>query len=232
MNDSTERIVDLSRRMAASLGPQDLDATLRNITQGAVRLLPEVDHASITTRHSDGRLDTRAMTDDLLLELDRKQVEWREGPCYDGATDEPFVVADDLRTDPRYPRYGALASRAGVLSQAGLRLFESDRSIGALNLYSRKVGGLASLDPLGRLFADQAAIAISYAVEVQNLNEALRTRTVIGQAVGLVMERYHLGDDRAFAFLTRLSSHRNVKLRRVAEELVADAMGKAEEEPR
>lgn len=229
MDDSNERILDVSGRLAASLGPRDLDATLRSITEGAVRLLPQVDHASITMRHGDGRLDTHAITDPLLLDLDEKQVEWREGPCYDGATDEPHVISSDLRSDERYPRYGPLAARAGVRSQAGLRLFENPRTIGALNLYSRSVGALDSLHLLGRLFADQAAIAISYALEVQHLNEALATRTVIGQAVGLIMERYGLTDDGAFAFLTRLSSHRNVKLRRIAEELVDEANLKADE---
>jgi AmiR/NasT family two-component response regulator len=57
---------------------------------------------------------------------------------------------------------------------------------------------------------------------VDNLEEAVRTRTTIGQAVGIVMERYRLDDERAFAFLARLSQQRNVKLRVVAEEIIAD----------
>lgn len=228
MSEGSARAVDLSSKLAAALGPRDLDATLQDITQAAVRLLPQVDYASITIRHSSGDLTAHALTDDLLVELDTKQAEWREGPCFDGASDEPHVVSTDLRGDERYPRYGPLAASAGVRSQAGLRLFENPRSVGALNLYSRAVGALDSMHPLDRLFADQAAIAISYAVEVQNLNEALHTRTVIGQAVGLVMERYHLTDERAFAFLTRLSSHRNVKLRVVAQELVGEANARVE----
>jgi AmiR/NasT family two-component response regulator len=57
----------------------------------------------------------------------------------------------------------------------------------------------------------------------------LRTRRTIGQAVGILMERYTLTDQRAFAFLTRLSQHGNTKLRRLAEELVADVERKGEE---
>jgi AmiR/NasT family two-component response regulator len=58
-------------------------------------------------------------------------------------------------------------------------------------------------------------------LEVGNLNRALETRATIGQAVGIVMERYQLDERSAFAFLTRLSQQRNVKLRDVATEINA-----------
>jgi AmiR/NasT family two-component response regulator len=64
-------------------------------------------------------------------------------------------------------------------------------------------------------------MAIDYAREIQNLREAVRTRGMIGQAVGIVMERYKLTDERAFAFLTRLSQHGNLKLRAIAEQIIA-----------
>ncbi|HEY6932022.1 MAG TPA: GAF and ANTAR domain-containing protein [Marmoricola sp.] len=220
MDDGSTRLVEVSRRLAETLTPADLDSTLRNITKAAVALLPSAHYASITVNHADGSMDSHAVTDELLLDLDAKQVEWREGPCFDGASDQPHVVSPDLRRDERYPRYGAAAVAAGVRAQAGLRLYENVKSVGALNLYSRSVGAFGDVQTLGRLFADQAAVAISYATEVQNLHEALRTRTTIGQAVGIVMERFGLSDDRAFAFLTRLSNHRNVKLRLVAQEIV------------
>jgi AmiR/NasT family two-component response regulator len=75
---------------------------------------------------------------------------------------------------------------------------------------------------LSALFGHQAGVAISYAYEIGTLHEAVQSRTTIGTAVGIVMERYKLDDERAFAFLQRLSSHRNVKLRVVVQELVAD----------
>ncbi|MFC5262056.1 ANTAR domain-containing protein [Kribbella qitaiheensis] len=55
---------------------------------------------------------------------------------------------------------------------------------------------------------------------MHNLQEALKTRRTIGQAIGIVMERYQLSDARSFAFLTRLSQHRNVRLNKIAQELV------------
>jgi GAF domain-containing protein len=216
-----ERLVDTARRLGERLKPADLDATLRQITAAAVEVLPNVQFSSITIRHADGRLDTVAPTDERLLRIDGEQYRLQEGPCYEAAVENNFVVSSDLAADERFPNYGQVAVREGVRAQIGVRLFDSRRSKGALNLYSARVGAFDDVGSLGALFAHQSAQAIAYAQEVGNLSQAVRTRTLIGQAVGIVMERYGLNDERAFAFLQRLSSHRNVKLRDVAQEIIA-----------
>jgi hypothetical protein len=165
-----------------------------------------------------------------LWGVDAAQYELQEGPCYDAAVDSVHVLAPDLATDERFPRYAVSAVAVGIRAQAGLRLFDAPRSQGALNLYSTTVGQFEDLGSIGRLFAHQSAMAIGYAQEIHNLQEALRTRRTIGQAIGILMERYTLTDQRAFAFLTRLSQHGNVKLNRVSEELVADADRKGKQE--
>lgn len=218
---SPERLVDAAARLADALAPADLDSTLHAITRTAVQVLPRVDCASISVNHPNGRLETRAATDDLVVGLDAYQHSAQEGPCYHAATTEAVVVSPDLAADERFPRYGQAATKAGIRSQAALRLFTAARAQGALNLYSRTAAAFDDFEPLGALFATQAGMGIGYATEISHLQEALSTRTVIGQAVGIVMERYGMTADRAFAFLTRLSQNRNVKLRLIAEELVA-----------
>lgn len=218
---SPESLLEAANRLAQALAPADLDATLAAITGTAVEVLPQVDYASITIRLGDGTLDTKAETAPFLVELDAQQYALREGPCYHAATSEPVVVSWNLALDDRFPNYGPLAAEQGVLSQAGLRLFTGPQRQGALNLYSTVPAAFEDFDQLGALFASQAGMAIAYATELGNLREAMQTRTTIGQAIGIVMERYQLSDDRAFAFLTRLSQHRNVKLRLIAEEIVA-----------
>jgi hypothetical protein len=146
----------------------------------------------------------------------------REGPCYHAATNEPHVISTNLAADERFPNYGRKAVDAGIRAQAGLRLFDNKGSQGALNLYSQRVGAFGDLEDLARLFTHQAAIAIGYAQEIRGLRDALETRALIGQAIGIVMQRYRMNDQRAFAFLTRLSSHRNVKLKQVAAEIVSE----------
>lgn len=224
---SGNSLLETAAGLSKHLGPGDLDATLSAITAAAVELIPEVAFASITVRHDD-RLETVNATDDSLVVLDEKQYALREGPCYDAATDRAYVVSPDLATDERFPHYGPAAVEHGTPAQAAFRLFERNGTQGALNLYSRKKGAFEDLDDVAALFRSQAGTAIAYAYEVASLGEALATRTVIGQAMGILMERYQLNDERAFAFLTRLSQHRNVKLRVVAEELVQELAGKSE----
>lgn len=215
------RIVDVARRLAQSLTPGDLDATLVQITAAAVEVLPDVQYASITIKHADGRLETAAPTDDVLLGIDAAQYELQEGPCYEAAVDTVHVTAPDLASDARFPRYAPVAVAAGIRAQAGIRLFENESSQGALNLYSEQVGAFEDLGILGQLFAHQSAVALDYAREIESLQEAMHNRGTIGQAIGIVMERFQLDDARAFGFLVRLSQHENLKVRVLAEELVA-----------
>lgn len=214
-------MLETARRLSAALSPGDLDHTLSQITAAAVEVLPDVRYASLTVQHADGSIETVAPTDDLLCDLDAAQYELREGPCYEAAVETVHVISPNLAADERFPRYSEVALAAGVRAQAGVRLFENPKSQGALNLYSLNVGAFEDLGSLSDLFAHQAAMAIRYAHEIANLQEAVRTRKTIGQAIGIVMERYGLTDERAFAFLTRLSQHRNVKLRLVAQEIIA-----------
>jgi len=62
--------------------------------------------------------------------------------------------------------------------------------------------------------------------EVEGLRRALETRTMIGQAVGIVMNQRSLSAEDAFAHLVDLSSHSNTKLRDVAASIVTEAEGR------
>jgi len=219
----SDGLLDQAERLWKALTPGDLDHTLGRITAAAVEVLPDTDYASITVLHSDGRLETIAPTDEVLWGVDAAQYELREGPCYGAAVDAVHITSPYLDQDQRFPRYAATAVAAGINAQAGIRLFDAPKSRGALNIYSRTAGAFSDLGALGELFRHHAAIAIDYAQEISNLQEAVRTRGLIGNAVGIVMERYHLTDERAFAFLARLSQDGNIKLRTVAERLIADA---------
>lgn len=218
-----DRLLEASRRLAAALRPGDLDTTLANITAAAVEVLPDVVASSLTVKHGTGSLDSVAPTADYLREVDAAQYEFQEGPCYEAATDTVHVTSPDLANDPRFPRYAPVAVKHGIRAQAGIRLFDTPSASGALNLYATEVGVFEDLDMLSQLFAHQSAMALDYARQIDQLQEAVRSRQMIGQAVGMVMERYQVDEARAFGFLTRLSSHQNVKLRVVAQELLQAA---------
>jgi GAF domain-containing protein len=216
-----QSMLDTARMLRERLQPGDLDTTLKQITEAAVEVLPDVHYSSITVLRPDGSLSTAAPTDEMLLRLDAEQYRLHEGPCYAAAEHTDQVISSDLAHDERFPQYGPVAVSMGIRSQIGVRLFDTPKSNGALNLYSTKSGAFDESESMSALFTHQAGQAIGYAYQIETLSEAVKTRTTIGQAVGIVMERYNLNDERAFAFLKRLSSHRNVKLRLVAQEIIA-----------
>lgn len=231
MSDTERRALHLVKTLSETLHVGGLEDTLAALTQAAVATLPGVDDASITIRHSDGTLQSHALTSEYLQALDDSQYATREGPCYDGVTNNAVTVCGDLLHDPRYPEYGPRAAAAGVRSQSGVRLFEARQTRGALNLYSKRVGALADIGFLAVLFSEHARTAISYAREIDGLAQAVTSRQLVGQAVGILMERYQLTDERAFAFLARISQDRNVKLRTVAEEIIAMPGAESASEP-
>ena len=217
-----EDVLNLTRRLAEVLAPGDLDETLERVTTAAVDVLPGVSYASISIRHADGDLETVVPTDDLLLDIDAVQYHLREGPCYETATTKAHVTAANLADDPRFPRYAPLALSAGIYGQAAVQLFAAKRSNGALNLYSTEPGAFQDVGALADLFARQSGQALQYARQITQLSEAVETREVIGQAVGIVMERYDLDEARSFGFLARISQDNNIKLRVVADRLIAE----------
>lgn len=219
--DLAETLARIARKINA---PGDLSSTLDAIVRSAENALPGVDHVGISMVHGGGAIETMAGTDQLVWELDAAQYELREGPCYDALSQADVLVANELQQDQRWPRYVPRAAEHGVTAQMGLRLFVEEETVGGLNLYSTEVDHFdPDVQQLAELFAAHAALALGRARHEGGLNTALHTRKVIGQALGIIMERYQLDEDRAFQFLVRVSSHGNVKLRDVAQELVDEA---------
>ena len=221
-------ILTSAEELVTTLAPAELDQTLHRITAAAVEALPDVDYASITIRHVDATLETVATTDPTLCDLDTRQYELEEGPCFEAATDVEYVSAPDLANDPRYVRYAETALKAGIAAQAGVRLFDAPTSQAALNLYSRRAGAFAEFESVAALFARQSATVIEYAKEIQALHETARTRDLVGRAVGIAMERYGLPDHRAYALLTRLAHKHDVALPVVAQSVLSASEGRAD----
>jgi GAF domain-containing protein len=202
-----------------------LDDTLRAIAETARRSVPGFNHVGISTIDRHGQVHTRAVAGDLVWELDKVQYGLGEGPCVDSLRDADVVVAPRIANDQRWPAYVPQAVAAGLKSQRAVKLYlDNSGTVGGLNLYSTESEDIdPDAESLADLFAAHAAIALGHAQERENLNQALNTRKLIGQALGILMERYQLTEDRAFSFLVRASSHGNIKLRDVASELVDQA---------
>jgi hypothetical protein len=219
----------VSEVAAALQAPIDLPQTLSLITRSAADTIPGVCEASISITTRDGLIETLAPTDPLVSRADDLQYELGEGPCLDAAINDPIVLVEELADDPRWPDFGPKAAALGFGSQVAFQFRAVPHIRGALNLYALEPHGIdRDAIHLGSMFAGQIAVAMGWARQDETMTEALATRNVIGQAVGIVMERYHLDDDRAFSFLVRLSQTRNVKLRVVAGNIVEETNANAQ----
>jgi GAF domain-containing protein len=207
--------------------PGDLEATLVAVVESLRGLVPPAHHVGVSMLGSDGHLETRAASDDLVWELDHAQRTLGEGPSLDALTEQHVVAADRLAHEQRWPAYVPQALARGAQAQLSVRLLADERTWGGLSLYAT---GTDRIDPhvvrSVTLFASHAAVAVERSHREDNLKAALRTRKMIGQAVGIAMERFGLDEEMAFRYLVRLSSNRNVKLRDIARELVAESPGR------
>ena len=191
------------------------------LTRSACNVVPGADFASVTLVHADGSVDTLAPTDPVVATADQLQMELREGPCVDAATQDAMFVSEDLVNDPRWPNYGPKVAALGIKAQMGIDLHHPGRARAALNLYSQQTWLFVDAVETAELFATHASLVLGYANASDHFQRALSSRTTIGQALGIVMERYQLNEERAFQFMTRVSQDSNIKLREVAADIVA-----------
>ena len=201
---------------------QNVAETLQVITSSAVAALPGVDVASISVLTSDGEVETWAATDPIVQEIDAAQRELGEGPLYSRTDDEGRLAVADIAGEGRWPSYGPRIVELGIRAQVALTLRVSGRRRAILNLYATGPGAISAPRDLVEMFGAQAAMVIDFSDSVEQLNEALRSRKVIGQALGLVMGQYTMNEDQAFAYVRRISQDRNIKLRDVCAQLLAD----------
>lgn len=209
-----------------------LDATLEAIAMAARDSVPGFDLAGISTVDTGGRAVTRAVTDPLVLRFDELQYRLDEGPCLDALGSAHVVSVPRIRDEQRWPRYVPEVVRWGLRAQMAVKLsLDDEGSLGGINLYSTICDDIpAEAQPIAELFALHAASALGSAVKIEQLNDAMHTRKVIGQALGILMERYAMDEDRAFSFLVRASQTGNIKIRDIAQELV-DKTNRGERDP-
>jgi transcriptional regulator with GAF, ATPase, and Fis domain len=222
-------IADAMAKVARTLeAPTSLEETLFEITHVARDTVPGVSAAGISILHRNGPIETVAATDQLVHDVDALQYEFGEGPCVDAIKAQHYLVVDDMAEEERWPKYAPRALEHGVRSQMGFQLSIDNERLGALNLYAMEPNAFdEEARHIGGLFATHASMAMGAARKEQQLNTALDNRKMIGQAIGLLMCKYELDEDRAFRFLLRVSQSGNIKLREVAREVVAAANDQA-----
>ncbi|HET9381333.1 MAG TPA: ANTAR domain-containing protein [Streptomyces sp.] len=234
MTSETSDTLDQAVARSSGLG---LDTLLRDLTDRAVEAVPGADACSITVRRGD-RLLTLAGSDGLANGLDQRQYENDSGPCVAAATTGAEQYSPDLRAETRWSTYTEYALSAGVRCVLALPLDveggreEAGGAGAAVNFYSVRPGALGAGRERARTFAARATDAVNVALRVErrrasasDVRTALLSRSVIDQAIGILMAREGVDARCAMDRLRRVSQDRNVKLRDLCEQLVARTTG-------
>lgn len=214
------------------LAADTVGGVLGRVAVAAREVIPRADLVSITLRHEDGRSETPVGIGKEAAELDQAQYRSGSGPCVDSADpDGPaYALSNDLVNETAWPAFAANAAAHGYKSVLSTALLPNPGPVpftGALNVYSARAGAFDDgTRDLAFLLATHASLALALAhtrgnlADAEsmsaNLREAVESRTIIGQATGILMARRGLTADQAFDVLKQVSQNRNIKLARLA----------------
>lgn len=217
LDELGQQLADLARSLQAQ---PETDAMLDEIVAGAVALIPGVDEGSISVVTGRRDVTSQSPSGDLPRRVDAIQAEVGEGPCLDAVYQEHTVRVPDLAVEQRWPKFARRAAEAGAGSMLSFQLYVEGDNLGALNLYSRRANAFDDeSEQVGLLLASHAAVAFADGQKMDHLKRTAHSRDLIGQAKGILMERYQMNSHQAFLLLVRASQNRNQKLRDLAEEL-------------
>jgi transcriptional regulator with GAF, ATPase, and Fis domain len=230
--DLRESLAGLSRLAADRLLLEDL---LTQVATYAVQAIPGADGAGLTLLEED-RADTIVATAPFVTEVDDIQYGMEQGPCISAAREGQTVMSGSLGGDPRWPRFGGRVARLGVHSVVSLPLITPDGVVGAMNVYAHDKNVFDDrAAELGEIFAAPAAVAVQNAqilAQTQRLavrlQAALETRGVIDQAVGILRSRSGGTPAEALDRLRTLSQHEHHHLSIIAQQIVDEAVRRAE----
>jgi len=211
-NDFAELVLDLH-------ATEGVERTVEIVVERARSALL-CDEAGVLLVERAG-ISTAAATSPEVRRSDELQNELGEGPCLSSIETGELYVIEDMDHEERWPAWARSTSALGFHSLVSVPLSDKDRRLGSLNLFARRPGAFSQEDvAVANIFARHAGLAVANERHTDNLLGAIDSRKLIGQAQGILMERYKIDSDRAFHVLSRYSQTHNVKLRDVAEQIV------------
>ncbi|NJQ01230.1 GAF and ANTAR domain-containing protein [Streptomyces zingiberis] len=192
------------------------------------------------TLEGDGRPMTVVSSGTVAPKLDEKQYGLDDGPCLRSLRSGEEILVDDLLTETRWGDYPGYAVACGIRSSLSLPIAPHSHTAAALNLYAAPPASFAGQDlaPLRSLAAEATGgIALARRItEAQEFADQMRTamasRSVIDQALGVIMGQRRCTAEEAFSILRSASQHKNVKLRDLCADLITNLTGKPPTEGR
>jgi GAF domain-containing protein len=231
-------LADFAELQNALLGSESIEQFLHGLAVLAARLVTSGLSCGMTMG-PQGRPVTVACSEPEVARVDEVQYELDDGPCLRAMRDGRLVRIDDTAAQERWPRFEKLAASRGIRSCLALPLVAEGRSVGALNLYARSAAAFGTTEVLrAQSFANNASGAVtialrlaSYASLTDQLRSSLASRTVIDQALGVIMAQQRCTQAQAFAILRAASQNTNVKLRDIAGAIVTGVSGERPQPP-
>lgn len=220
-----ELLRDLERRQ-----PGDAESAMRELTETAACALPGATCAGITVSMRGGQIRTVSATHPDAEKVDDIQQRNGEGPCLQAAWEQHTMRVQDVALEQRWPAFCRdTLSNTSVRSVLSFRLFKGRESMGALNFYSDRVEAFDDeAVELGLILATNIAVAWHLLERDEQFRSALASRDVIGQAKGILMERFAIDATAAFELLRRLSQDSNTPLGSIARQLVQSLQSRHE----
>jgi len=218
-------IHDFVLRLAMVHETRDEDRAIQAVIDPALGMF-DCQHASVMMRHGEARIETAAYTDDTALRADQLQIVYGQGPCLTALEAGAAHRIDDAAIDPRWSTWGVMVAAIGIRSVLTVPLAGGDgQTVGSLNLYAERTCAFDVDDEaIAHILATHATIALEKVRLESRIRSAIDGRAAIGQAQGIVMERYGVTDEQAFSLLERYSHQRNVKLELLADEVARSRM--------
>lgn len=222
--DVLHKNVELSDRLATMATELSNQSDTARAAASIVRCLSDItccDEVGLVLVERRQAVVSVAATAEAVKQADEAQSKLGEGPSLTVMDGDDFTVVKDRDQVHRWPRWSALAEELGFGSVASIRLAAGRTTYGAVNLYSSRSRWNCARDlEAAHLLARHASLALDEARRLSTLSQAVEARHRIGQAQGILMERLGLDAEQAFAVLRRYSQDNNVKVRRVAEEII------------
>ena len=236
--ESPDLAGSIAELQALLLGTESIDGFLREMAVLAAGTLGEGLSCGITLQ-PNGRPLTVASSDQLASQVDELQYGLDQGPCLTALRTGEVTRIDDLAADKRWRRYAPRALAYGVRSSLSCPLRAQEKLIGALNVYSGERAFFGEVQTRqAERFAQNASVAVGIAARMAHqavltdqLRASLASRSVIDQALGVIMGEERCTAQEAFEILRAVSQNRNIKLRQVAENVVSRVTGKPPQPP-
>lgn len=230
--DAAELAVALTELANLMLATPSMDKFLTDMARLAAGVITPPAACGITLAQNHQSL-TVASSDPLAAHVDEVQYGDDQGPCLQAMRTGQTVVVADLATEHRWGSYPAHAESYGVHSSLSVPLTVNGDTRGALNLYAKTTHAFGpSEQQQAELFAGPASAALTVVIRqaqqvqlTEQLRDALATRAVIDQALGVLMSQERCDHNTAFAILRTSSQHQNRKLRDVAADIVKGVTG-------